>query len=642
MRISIFTGSEASQTRAVSEEREFDAADICYNMWSPALFKDGLRTNGTFASIQAIVLDIDDGLTLAEGVKLFSQYNHIVATTRSHQKDKNGVTCDRFRVILPIHSPIHDMAVFKATWNAAAKLCPQLDRACSDVARFYFPCTNIISHVSGKSYFPITQPDVDTKPSTVNAVTVPGATKGQISKKAMDFLLNGAPRGQWHPRRNDFVRECRQNSYSFEEMRSLFSVYHKADSTDEFQFKDIWERGVRHAPRLMQSNGDALVEFVMRSKMLINVEDIDDYRFVDLQTGAERRLDKRAVLALLGREGFKTFSESNSTLAQFSYKPPYISPIYVDDDGMTVYNQYQPPVWLKDEFYFGHALTPIDTIPPLYATFIRHLTDNDEPSYEYLIDWLATSLQGRNLTLLTAIGEQGIGKGTLGDIMEKLHGKTNFVKVRDQVFKDKFNAALKNKTLVYVDEIDLQTKESQDRIKDVVNSSVEIEQKGIDPHTADNYASFYLSSNSLDAIKIEGGDRRFSIIQLTEKKIIDTDLSGAAIDELKKESNIADLARYLRFKKVSRNMYVPFRSARYEEVREASLQDWELFVLEDWAPKHRGQTVLLSELRIALEVSNITRNVPGRPKMMKLVRKYPEILKMRRKASNLWYVEVRK
>jgi hypothetical protein len=392
----------------------------------------------------------------------------------------------------------------------------------------------------------------------------------------------------------------------------------------------------------MQSNGDALVEFVMRSKMLINVEDIDDYRFVDLQTGAERRLDKRAVLALLGREGFKTFSESNSTLAQFSYKPPYISPIYVDDDGMTVYNQYQPPEWLKNEFYFNQSVAPLDALPSIYESFLKHLTDNDAPSYEYLIDWLATSLQGRNLTLLTAIGEQGIGKGTLGDIMEKLHGKTNFVKVRDQVFKDKFNAALKNKTLVYVDEIDLQTKESQDRIKDVVNSSVEIEQKGIDPHTADNYASFYLSSNSLDAIKIEGGDRRFSIIQLTEKKIIDTDLSGAAIDELKKESNISDLARYLRFKKVSRNMYVPFRSARYEEVREASLQDWELFVLEDWAPKHRGQTVLLSELRIALEVSNITRNVPGRPKMMKLVRKYPEILKMRRKASNLWYVEVRK
>src|SRR6185437_15064174 len=114
-------------------------------------------------------------------------------------------------------------------------------------------------------------------------------------------------------------------------------------------------------------------------------------------------------------------------------------------------------------------------------------------------------------TLLCTIGAQGIGKGVFGSILEALHGEANAVKVRDQVFKGQFNAPLANKTLVYVDEIALTTKEAHDRIKDVVNQKVEIESKGKDPVQLKNYASFYLSSNSFDAIKLEAGDRRYSI-----------------------------------------------------------------------------------------------------------------------------------
>ncbi|MBK7962484.1 MAG: hypothetical protein IPK04_15625 [Bdellovibrionales bacterium] len=91
---------------------------------------------------------------------------------------------------------------------------------------------------------------------------------------------------------------------------------------------------------------------------------------------------------------------------------------------------------------------------------------------------MANSLQNRNLTILTAIGEEGIGKGILGEIMEDLHGKQNFIKVRDTVFKEKFNAPFENKTLVYVDEIKITTREALDRIKDVVNWQIEIEKRG--------------------------------------------------------------------------------------------------------------------------------------------------------------------
>jgi hypothetical protein len=90
-------------------------------------------------------------------------------------------------------------------------------------------------------------------------------------------------------------------------------------------------------------------------------------------------------------------------------------------------------------------------------------------------------------------------------------------------------------------------------------------------------------------------------------------------------------------------MYHPFRSARYEEVREAGLNDWELFVVEDWAPKRRGKEVLLSELQKDIESSQLLQRAPGRPKLSQLAAKYPEVISLKRRTANagaIWYVKV--
>jgi len=48
-----------------------------------------------------IAFDIDDSLTLEEAKDRISQYQYIIYTTRNHRKEKNGLTCDRFRIIMP-------------------------------------------------------------------------------------------------------------------------------------------------------------------------------------------------------------------------------------------------------------------------------------------------------------------------------------------------------------------------------------------------------------------------------------------------------------------------------------------------------------------------------------------------------------
>lgn len=64
-----------------------------------------------------IELDYDDGFSLDSAYSFFNQYKHIIGTTSSHQKDKDGVICDRFRVILFLNKPIHDHETFKQLFN---------------------------------------------------------------------------------------------------------------------------------------------------------------------------------------------------------------------------------------------------------------------------------------------------------------------------------------------------------------------------------------------------------------------------------------------------------------------------------------------------------------------------------------------
>ena len=48
-----------------------------------------------------IAFDIDEGMTVQQAQQILSPYIYIIYTTKSHQKDKNGIICDRFRIIIP-------------------------------------------------------------------------------------------------------------------------------------------------------------------------------------------------------------------------------------------------------------------------------------------------------------------------------------------------------------------------------------------------------------------------------------------------------------------------------------------------------------------------------------------------------------
>jgi len=107
---------------------------------SAGFFESGEAKNDNWLGQCFLILDVDDGLTLEEAKKRFSGYECVIATTRNHQKEKNGEVCDRFRVLLPTAEPIE---CDKETYTEAMSYLLSnefsfADKACKDVSRIFF------------------------------------------------------------------------------------------------------------------------------------------------------------------------------------------------------------------------------------------------------------------------------------------------------------------------------------------------------------------------------------------------------------------------------------------------------------------------------------------------------------------------
>lgn len=134
---------------------------ILNTIWSPIVWTNGYRLANNFHSAHYLALDFDSGQWTLDDAKAFSidhELAHIVATTKSHQKEKISPTgkisspVDRFRFIIPFDQPITDKAQYLYNMREAMQLFP-VDHSCKDAARYFFPCTAIVSVQSdGKSW----------------------------------------------------------------------------------------------------------------------------------------------------------------------------------------------------------------------------------------------------------------------------------------------------------------------------------------------------------------------------------------------------------------------------------------------------------------------------------------------------------
>lgn len=128
-------------------------------LYSPTQYKDNKRKSANFLGFaDFLVLDFDEGWT-QEQEDLFNQFIGYKVPTKSHMKEKNGIVCERYRILLLLEKPVQlNYQEYKRMYKHIMRdLNLNSDTACVDACRFYYsaeqPVTNCIK-LKGNTYFP--------------------------------------------------------------------------------------------------------------------------------------------------------------------------------------------------------------------------------------------------------------------------------------------------------------------------------------------------------------------------------------------------------------------------------------------------------------------------------------------------------
>lgn len=172
---------------------------------TPILWDSGQRSSRNFLHAVWVGIDIDEGLSLADGLKIFGPYYHLIGTTRSHQKDKGGVVADRYRVFLKLNQVCENSLAYKATLSKIVDYVGA-DKACVDAARIFWPITEVISCKSHGRLVQLIHPPEQVEPKFRQRRIEKLARDyhRRIPPFIHDYLTKGCPDGK----RNATVFKC--------------------------------------------------------------------------------------------------------------------------------------------------------------------------------------------------------------------------------------------------------------------------------------------------------------------------------------------------------------------------------------------------------------------------------------------------
>ena len=401
------------------ENVELDATDLAtlittFNGWTPSTFFGGTRSNHNFQATNLMVLDVDNGLSLADAVELFKGHKHIISTTKSHQKSKNGIICDRYRVVLFLSEPITTPETYKATWLSLAAKYQFVDIACKDPARFYSRSVEIISQATSgqliEPVFPTTTPTnthkvVAFKPQ--NKISL----KRSLARTTTDFLANGAATGEWNPALNKAAFDMKRKGYTEQEALEIFKQMDNSYFTGSLDERDLAtiasafraevEIEARWPVMGRNSKGDIVVEGHDPRNMRYLITDI-------LQLSPALNLLKNKIY-VDGRPWTDSDTTNVRQLARQLKIQSYDSFVLDSLQDVAAENQYHPfKAAVESKPWDGH-----DHITALFNTLT--FTDDSPLYFQYLRKWLIGVIAkvyqpGSQNLVLTLKGAQGAGK----------------------------------------------------------------------------------------------------------------------------------------------------------------------------------------------------------------------------------------
>ena len=170
--------------------------EVDEGMGPQSVWKDGYINDANYLKEQSLfIIDVDEGLTIEDAKSLFQNLTYLITTTKSHQKDKNGILCDRFRLIFPTVSTFHlEPEIYKEMYvNVLNSLGMELaDTKCRNASRWYYGNPN------GEHWYNITDQKLDIRhyiPDSAEKQQADQAISRFEEKDApADFRISGAIR----------------------------------------------------------------------------------------------------------------------------------------------------------------------------------------------------------------------------------------------------------------------------------------------------------------------------------------------------------------------------------------------------------------------------------------------------------------
>jgi hypothetical protein len=349
-------------------------------------------------------------------------------------------------------------------------------------------------------------------------------------------------------------------------------------------------------------------------------------------------LSQTAIKNKISSHDYDKFKKEKVVNAYFRFRPDK-NVFYFEEDGRRYFNTYRPPHWLKDQFNNSEEFTFEKTnCPPLYVKFFKHLTNNDKESIEYIYDWVANSLLGRkNECYLTLIGNSGVGKGVFAKMLRLIH-EESYHCTNQRYTESQFNGTLCGKTLLYLNEIQVQNDTQSNKIKLLSDDEIEIEAKGKETIKVDNFINVLITTNNIDNFRMGPDDRRLSIVNLNADNLQES-LTSEEITKFStdKEMN-KQFVNFLLTRPIKNNMNQKFEGEYAQEIQSMNLEEHELWIINEYIPsltknhpvsvrdfqpiilkefpdiKRYGRTKLMSLQKIGgFEVKK--RNIPGTKKL---------------------------
>lgn len=167
-------------------------------------------------------------------------------------------------------------------------------------------------------------------------------------------------------------------------------------------------------------------------------------------------------------------------------------------------------IWTKPD------IVPIEGDVTPFIDHVTYVLDGDHQIVEYLLDFLAHLVQRPAIKIrvtVLIIGDPGIGKSIIGEMLCTLVGLLNTTAIEESDLTSPFNEWMDGVQLVLVNELmTVDKRAAMNRLKSYITDPwLRINRKNVPTYKYRNRANFFMCSNYEDAAKIEKGDRRYLI-----------------------------------------------------------------------------------------------------------------------------------